>query len=137
MRCILLYGITSSFGKHDRFKVQIFSLVKTAGKIMGMPTTLTPQDIFEQSTIRQARRVPYVPSHVLTQVATNRDVSHEFVNCVLNSQFWHFWPFFGPRSNHIWMRGWRSARRVTLNETREPENPEDPCRWARPPTPAT
>lgn len=57
---ILLHGITS----WSSLKLKIFNLVKTAGKLVGTPTPLTPQDIFEQSTLWQADGFLSDPSRV-------------------------------------------------------------------------
>ena len=56
---ILRYGITSWFGNLTvKFKSQIARVAKMAGKIMGMSSPpITPQAIFEQAVIRQARNI--------------------------------------------------------------------------------
>ncbi len=63
---ILSYGITSWFGNLTvKSKSETLSLVKTAGKIMGSPVPLTPQDLFELATIRQASSVLSDSTHAL------------------------------------------------------------------------
>ena len=64
---ILRYGISSWFGNLTvKYKSQIARLVNMAGKIMGMSTPpITPQAIFEQAVLRQARNILSDPSHVL------------------------------------------------------------------------
>ena len=63
---VLRYSISSWFGNLTvKFKSQIMSLVKAAGKIMGMSIPLTPQKIFEDSTIRLADKILSDPAHVL------------------------------------------------------------------------
>ena len=66
---ILRYGIASWFGNLTvKYKSQIARLAKMAGKIMGMSSPpITPQAIFEQAVIRQARNIVSDPSHVLNQ----------------------------------------------------------------------
>ena len=66
---ILRYGIASWFGNLTvKFKSQIARVAKMAGKIMGMSSPpITPQAIFEQAVIRQARSIVSDPSHVLNQ----------------------------------------------------------------------
>jgi len=46
-------------------KTQIFNLVKTAGKIMGTSPTLYPQELFEQTTIRQVKNIISDNTHAL------------------------------------------------------------------------
>ena len=63
---ILRYGITSWFGNLTvKSKTQIFNLVKTVGKIIGTPVPLNPQELFEQTTIRQAQTILSDSSHPL------------------------------------------------------------------------
>ena len=64
---IVRYGITSWFGNLTvKLKSEILRLVKMAGKIMGMSTPPnTPQVIFEQATLEQAKKTVSDPSHVL------------------------------------------------------------------------
>ena len=64
---ILRYGITSWFGNLTvKSKTQIFNLVKTAGRIMGTPAPLNPQELFDQATIMQAKTILSDNSHVLS-----------------------------------------------------------------------
>ena len=68
---ILRYGITSWFGNLSvKSRAEISSLVKTAGKIMGITPPLNPQDLFEQATIRQANAILTDSSHVLNSEYT-------------------------------------------------------------------
>ena len=64
---IVRYGITNWFGNLTvKLKSEILRLVKTAGKIMGMSTPPnTPQAIFDQATLGQAKKIVSDPSHVL------------------------------------------------------------------------
>ncbi|XDV36635.1 hypothetical protein PO909_006381 [Leuciscus waleckii] len=63
---ILRYGITSWFGNLTvKTKGQIFNLVRTAGKIMGTPAPLNPQEFFEQAIFNQAKNTVSDNSHVL------------------------------------------------------------------------
>ena len=64
---ILRYGISSWFGNLTvKYKAQIGKLAKMAGKIMGMSAPpITPQAIFEQEVVRQARNIISDPLHVL------------------------------------------------------------------------
>ncbi len=50
---------------NGKSKAQIFSLVQTAGEIMGMPVFLNPQELFEQAAIRQANSILSDTSHIL------------------------------------------------------------------------
>ena len=63
---VLRYGITSWFGNLTvKSRAEISSLVRTAGKIMGIMLPLNPQDLFEQATIRQANAILSDSAHVL------------------------------------------------------------------------
>ena len=64
---ILRYGMSSWFGNLTVvYKSQIARLANIAGKIMGMATPpITPQAIFEQGVVRQARNILSDPLHVL------------------------------------------------------------------------
>ncbi len=63
---IFRYGMTSWFGNLTvKSKAQISSLVRTAGKIMGTPAPLNPQELFEQAICRQARSILSDKTHVL------------------------------------------------------------------------
>ena len=64
---IVRYGITSWFGNLTvKLKSEILRLAKMAGKIMGMSgPPKTPQAIFEQATLEQAKKTVSDPSHVL------------------------------------------------------------------------
>ena len=64
---ILRYGISSWFGNLTvKYKAQISRLAKMAGKIMGLSTPpMTPQAIFEQTVVRQAKNIISDPLHVL------------------------------------------------------------------------
>ena len=64
---ILRYGISSWFGNLTVvYKSQISRLINTAGKIMGLSTPpITPQAIYEQAVMRQARNIMSDPLHVL------------------------------------------------------------------------
>ena len=64
---IVRYGITNWFGNLTvKFKSEILRLVKMAGKIMGMSTPPnTPQVIFEQATLGQAKKTVSERSHIL------------------------------------------------------------------------
>ena len=61
------YGIISWFENLSvKYKSEIFRLVKTAGKIMGMSAPpITPQVLFDQSVIGQAKKMVSDPSHIL------------------------------------------------------------------------
>ena len=49
-----------------KYKAQIARLAKMAGKIMGLSSPpMTPQAIFEQAVVRQARNIVSDPLHVL------------------------------------------------------------------------
>ncbi len=62
---VLRYGITSWFGNLTvKSRAEISSLVKTAGKIMGITPPLNPQDLFEQATISQAKAILTDPTRV-------------------------------------------------------------------------
>ena len=63
---VLRFGITSWFGNLTvKHKAQISNLVKAAGKVIGQPPPPAPQDIYDQSVIRQATNIIDDPSHVL------------------------------------------------------------------------
>ncbi len=65
---IFRHGMTSWFGNLTvKSKVQISSLVRTAGKIMGPlnPASLNPQELFEQAICSQARNILTAKTHVL------------------------------------------------------------------------
>ena len=64
---IIRYGITCWFGNPTvKCRSQINSLVKTASKIMGPPALSSPQDLFEQAAIKQAKNILTDTSHVLS-----------------------------------------------------------------------
>ena len=64
---IVRYGITSWFGNLSvKYKSEVFRLVKTAGKVMGMSAPpITPQVLFDESAIGQAKKIVSDPSHIL------------------------------------------------------------------------
>ena len=63
---ILLYGITSWFGNLTvKSKTQIFNLVKTAGKMIGTPVPLNPQEFVDPATLSQAQTILSVSSDLL------------------------------------------------------------------------
>lgn len=71
---VLRYGITSWFGNIlVKSKTQINNLVKTAGKIMGAPAPLSPQELYDQAVGRQTRSLlsdqthPLYPEYQLLQ----------------------------------------------------------------------
>ena len=64
---ILRYGISSWYGNLTvKYKAQVERVAKMAGKIMGLSSPpMTPQAIFEQTVVRQAKNIISDPSHVL------------------------------------------------------------------------
>ncbi len=65
---IFRHGMTSWFGNLTvKSKVQISSLVRTAGKMMGPlnPALLNPQELFEQAICSQDRNILTAKTHVL------------------------------------------------------------------------
>lgn len=63
---VLRYGITTWFGNLTvKLRTQIQRLTNMAGKIIGMPLPASPQEIFEETMIRQSLKITSDPSHVL------------------------------------------------------------------------
>ena len=64
---IIRYGITSWFGNLAvKYKSEVLRLAKMAGKIMGMSSPpVTPQVIFEQASLGQAKKIASDPTHIL------------------------------------------------------------------------
>ena len=63
---IFRYAISVWFGNLTvKIKSQINSLVKTALKVVGVKEHPTLQTIFEETVLRQARKITTDPSHVL------------------------------------------------------------------------
>ncbi|XDV25684.1 hypothetical protein PO909_029559, partial [Leuciscus waleckii] len=66
MESITRYGMTAWFGNlSTQSKSKVQRLVQTAMKVMGRTEKLSLQSIYEQSVLRQARRVLLDPSHIL------------------------------------------------------------------------
>lgn len=66
MESVIRYGMTAWFGNlSTQSKSKLQRLVQTAMKVMGRTEKLSLQSIYEQSVLRQARRVLSDPSHIL------------------------------------------------------------------------
>lgn len=63
---VLCYGITNCFNSLTvKSSAEISSLVRAAGKIMGIMSSSNPQDLFELAIIRQANAILSYRAHVL------------------------------------------------------------------------
>lgn len=66
MESVIRYGMTAWFGNlSTQSKSKLQHLVQAAMKVMGRTDKLSLQSIYEQSVLRQARRVLSDPSHIL------------------------------------------------------------------------
>ena len=66
MKSVIRYGVMVWFGNlSTQSKSNLQCLVQTAMKVMGRTDKLSLQSIYEQSVLRQARRVVSDPSHIL------------------------------------------------------------------------
>lgn len=112
---IVRYGITSWFGNLSvKYKSEIFRLVKMAGKIMGMSAPpITPQAMFEQSTISQVKKIVSDPSHILHRgyrlMPSGR--RYELYKCKYNRYKYSFVPISVTLLNGSLEEGRRRGRR--------------------------